>query len=62
MEFGNGFGSMGHGGRGLPAVFRNVKTTPVDEVLQLAAGEARILDEVDFPFFVTVNQIRWWRW
>ena len=61
VELSNGFGSMGHGGGGFPAVLRNVKTVPVDQILQLAAGEAGILDEIDLPFFVTINQIRW-RW
>ena len=62
MELSNGLSSMGHGGSGLPAVFGNVKTTPVDQVLQLMAGEARVLNEINLPLFVTINQIRWWWW
>ena len=37
VEFSNGLSSMGHGGGGFPTVFRNVKTAPVDQILQLSA-------------------------
>ena len=33
VELGNSLGSMGHGRRGLPAVFGDVKTAPMNEVL-----------------------------
>ena len=64
VELGNGFNSMGHGGRRFPAVLGDVKPPPMNEILQLAAREARILNEIDLPFFVTINQIgrRWWGW
>ena len=55
VELGNGFSSMGHGRSGLPAIFRDVKTTPMNQVLQLAAGEAGVFDKINFPFFVTIN-------
>ena len=37
MELSNGLSSMGHGGGGFPTVLRNVKTAPVDQILQLSA-------------------------
>ena len=55
MEFSDGLSSVGHGGSGFPAVFRDVKTLPVNQVLQLTAGKAWVLNGINLPFFVTIN-------
>ena len=49
-----------------PGVFIIVETLPMDKILHRATkaiGPPGILDEVDLPFFLILDQGRvWWRW